>query len=61
MVVIMKIQLYSTVSLWNHYKTDRLNHTQVGWFYFLFGERVQLKTKVEMWQVKYSFFITIPN
>ena len=51
----MKIQLYSTVSLGNH-KTDRLNHTQVGWFYFLFGERVQLKTKVEMRQVTYSIF-----
>lgn len=62
---VIMIQLYSTVSLWNHYKTDRLNHAQVGRSYFLFGERIQLnvKTKVEMWQVKYflKFFIAIPN
>lgn len=42
-----------------------MNHAQVGWSYFLFGERIQLnvKTKVEMWQVKYflKFFIAIPN
>lgn len=58
------IQLYSTVSLWNHYKTDRLNHAQVGWSYFLFGERIQLnvKTKVEMAsKILLKFFIAIPN
>lgn len=54
--VSMKIQLHKSVSLWNHYKTDTLNHTQLNCSYFcLFGERIQINIKSEMGQVKYYF------